>query len=165
MKRMLVDYYDMQVCDLLRYGFPIDLDLEDKSIFFSVPKSNPNEWRVILDLYLRWDGVNDNVSKDWYLGDKVDLVFPKIDDFIALIKAKGPGCLMYKLDLRRAYRQICICPSANNLVRFAWKKHLFFDTVLAMGLRYSVHIIMSKSDKCFCFYDVEMRFSVFKSFG
>jgi hypothetical protein len=189
----LVGYFDTQVCDLLRFGFPIEFELENNSLLFSkavtfknhsgannypehmikylekeashgaiigpfsscpfedgmvisplntVPKSNPNDRRVILDLSFPKDGtgVNDYVSKDWYLGKKVDLVFPKIDDFVSLIKAKGQDCMMYKLDLRRAYRQISICPSAYNLVGFAWKKHIFFDTVLAIGLRSSAHI-------------------------
>ena len=68
------------------------------------------------------------------MGNKIDLTIPRIDDFVALIKAKGPGCMMFKLDLRRAYRQISICPSSYNLVGFTWKRHIFFDTVLSMGL-------------------------------
>jgi hypothetical protein len=60
---------------------------------------------------------------------------------VALIKNKGQGCFMYKLDLRRAYRQISICPSSFNLVGFSWKiNHILFDTVLAMGLSYSAFI-------------------------
>lgn len=60
----------------------------------TVPKSKPGERRVILDLSFPKDGtgVNDFIDKDSYLGDKVELSFPKIDDFIALIKAKGQGC-------------------------------------------------------------------------
>jgi hypothetical protein len=33
---------------------------------------------------------------------------------------------MFKKDLRRAYRQISICPSQYNLVSFVWDKHFFF---------------------------------------
>jgi hypothetical protein len=89
----------------------------------SVPKSTPGERRVILDLSFPKNGnsINQFVSKEFYLGKKVELIYPKIDDFIALIKTKGPGCLMklmYKLDLHRAYRQISICPSSYNLVGF-----------------------------------------------
>ena len=32
------------------------------------------------------------------------MVYPRVDDFIELIKQKGQGCLLYKTDLRRAYR-------------------------------------------------------------
>jgi hypothetical protein len=42
---------------------------------------------------------------------------------------------MFKLDLRKAYRQISICPGDYNLVSYRWKKHIFCDTVLSMGLK------------------------------
>jgi hypothetical protein len=146
MSKMLHGYFDMQVCDILKFGFPIDIDLEDKSILLSeaskvknhigavlfpddmvkylqkeasygaiigpfdscpfvegmvisplktVHKSNSNKRRVILDLSYpkNGNGVNDSVPKDHYLGNKVELVFPKIDDFVALIKSKGQGFL------------------------------------------------------------------------
>ena len=190
MKRMLHGYQYLLVCDLLKYGFPIEIDsnlelaksckvknhkgakvFREKINAFlkkeasygaiigpfsecpfeegmvisplnTVPKSTPNERRIILDLSFPKDGtgVNDFVSKQWYLDNPVELVYPKIDDFVALIKAKGPGCLLYKLDLRRAYRQINICPSSYNLVGYRWKNQIFFDTVLSMGLRSAAHI-------------------------
>ena len=66
----------------------------------TVPKSTPNERRIILDLSFpkNGTGLNEYVDKDSYLGDNVELVFPKINDFFKLIKGKGQGCLMYKLD-------------------------------------------------------------------
>ena len=194
MNRMLEGYNDMAVCDLLKYGFPIDLDnnfrknltteipkhfrnhngarsfpehmnkylqkeASHKAIMGpfrvcpfgegmsisplnTVPKSSPNERRTILDLSFPKDGtgLNDYVDKDIYLGENVDLVFPKIEDFVKLIKSKGQGCLLYKLDLKRAYRQISICPSSYNMVGFMWQKHIFFDTVLSMGLRSAAYI-------------------------
>lgn len=102
----------------------------------SLPKKDTLERRIILDLsFPKGYAVNDYVSKDYYLGEKIDLVFPKVDDFIQLIKQKGQGCLLFKKDLRRAYRQIPICPSNYNLVSFSWKKHIFCDTMLSMGLK------------------------------
>lgn len=62
-----------------------------------------------------------------------------MDDFIELIKQKGQGCLLYKTDLRRAYRQLGYCPSLFNKVAFVWKKHIFCDTVLCMGSRSSAY--------------------------
>jgi len=181
MSRMLLDYKDLQVVDLMIYGFPVgftgnrSVSLEscnlgvskvknhsgaekfpsdinkylckeashqaiigpfqgnpfDERLFISplnsVPKSTPNERRVILDLSFSKNNsaVNDFVPKNSYMGEEVQLVFPKIDDFVALINKKGKGCLLYKLDLRRAYRQISICPSDYNLVAFSWKNHIF----------------------------------------
>ena len=194
MRRMMVDYNDLEVLDFLKFGFPIGFEgerspnrdceakflcknhkgaedfsedikkyikkeashkailgpfrknpFEDELLLAplnSVPKSTPDERRVILDLSFSksGDAVNDFVPKDSYLGKEVSLKFPKVDDFVALIKQKGRGCLLYKLDLRRAYRQISICPSDYNLVAYSWKKHIFCDAVLPMGLRSSAFI-------------------------
>ena len=49
------------------------------------------------------------------------------------MKRKGQGCLLFKTDLRRAYRQL----SSYNLVAFTWKKHVLCDTVLSIGSRSS----------------------------
>jgi hypothetical protein len=171
MKRVLLGYFDMQVCDLVRFGFPIELELENNLLLFSkavtfknhsgannfpehmikylkkeashgaiigpfsscpfeegmvispfntVPKSNPNDMIKVFQ-----EMEQGSMIMCLRIGILVDLVFPKIDDFVSLIKAKGQGCMMYKLDIRRAYRQISICPSAYNLVSFAWKNTSF----------------------------------------
>lgn len=102
----------------------------------SVPKKVVTDRRVILDLSSSTvNAVNNFIDKDNYLGECVDLLFPKVDDFVNLILAKGQGCLLFKKDLCRAYRQINICPSQYNLVAYVWQKHIFCDTVLSMGLR------------------------------
>jgi len=116
---------------------------------------------VILDLSFSKDNsaVNDFVPKDSYMGEKVNLVFPKIDDFVALINQKGRGCLLYKLDLRRAYRNISICSSDYNLVAFSWKHHIFCDTVLPMGLRSSA-LICQRVTSAFAFIMLSIGFAV-----
>ena len=98
----------------------------------SVPKKDTSERRVILDLSFPRDF---SVNKDEYMGEKIELVYPKVDDYIQLIKQKGRGCLLYKKDLRRAFRQILLCPLDYPLVSFIWKKHIFCDCVLSMGSR------------------------------
>ena len=106
----------------------------------TVPKGDSCERRVILDLsFPKGASINEFISKEFYLDEKIDLVYPRVDDFIELIKQKGQGCLLYKTDLRRAYRQLSYCPSAYNKVAFIWKKHIFFDTVLCMGSRSSAY--------------------------
>ena len=104
----------------------------------SVAKKDTSERRIILDLsFPKGRSINDHISKTEYLDRKMDLIFPKVDDFVQLIKTKGRGCLLFKVDLRKAYRQVPICPSSYNLVAYMWKKHIFFDTVLSMGSRSS----------------------------
>ena len=50
--------------------------------------------------------INDGIDKDHYLGVTIDLTYPTIDSFTTMLKAVGPGALMYKRDLHRAYHQI-----------------------------------------------------------
>ena len=185
MRSLLVDYCDIEVCDLLEFGFPLGcndnetllssvkkseaddfpedilLYLENESHsnailgpFYenpfqtglkisplnSVPKKDTTERRIILDLSCpRGLAVNNFINNEEYFGRKMDLVYPKVDDFIQLIKAKGRGCLLYKIDLRKAFRQIKICPFHYNLVSYTWKKHIFCDTVLSMGAKSSAY--------------------------
>ena len=83
----------------------------------SVPKKDSNERRIILDLsYHSGSSVNEFVSKDFYLGKKVTLTYPGVDDLVAILKTKGKGCLLFKRDLKRAYRQIGIDISDSSLV-------------------------------------------------
>ena len=59
----------------------------------TVPKKDTTERRVILDLsFPKGASLNDFISKDEYLGENIELVYPKVDDFIQLIRQKGQGC-------------------------------------------------------------------------
>lgn len=107
----------------------------------SVPKKDSSERRIILDLsFPKGNSINNYIDKDEYLGEKAEIYFPKVDDFANLIRVKGQGCLMFKKDLRKAYRQISIDPCDYNLVSFVWGKHIFCDSVLSMGLRSAAFI-------------------------
>ena len=107
----------------------------------SIPKKDVTERRVILDLsFPKGRSLNDFVKKYEYLNEEVQLIFPKVDDFVKLVSVKGKGALMFKKDLRKAYRQIPIDPGDYHLVTYYWRKHLFCDTVLSMGLRNAAYI-------------------------
>jgi hypothetical protein len=59
---------------------------------------------------------------------------PKVDDLVGIIKEKGPDYLIFKKDLKRAYRQIPICPVDLHLVGFNWNNSLFVDKSFTNGL-------------------------------
>ena len=102
----------------------------------SVPKKGSCDRRVILDLsYPPGKSVNDAVPKTSYLGDPFILKFPSVDSLVDEIKLLGNGCLIYKRDLSRAYRQIPVDPGDWSFVGYSWKGHIFIDKVLPMGLR------------------------------
>lgn len=107
----------------------------------TVAKKGTSERRVILDLsFPIGDSVNDFISKEIYLGEKINLTYPKVDDLVGIIKDKGKNCLVFKKDLKRAYRQIPLDPGDLHLVGFQFQGKLFVDRVLPMGLRSSSQI-------------------------
>ncbi len=74
-------------------------------------KGEKNDSRIISDLsFPEGDLVNAGVPKDSYLGLMVDVLYPSIVEMYRKIRKKGSKCLLYKLDLSRAYRQIPVDP-------------------------------------------------------
>ena len=104
-------------------------------------KCNSDEWRVILDKsFPPGHSVNDGINKDHYLGVLIDLTYPTIDSFATIVKAVGPGALVYKRDLCRAYHQIWTDPFDVLYQGFYWQEAFYFDTVLGMGSTSSAYI-------------------------
>lgn len=58
---------------------------------------------MILDLsFPAGQAVNDGISKDLYLGQRIGLSYPGMDELVRMIVKMGRGCLMFKRDLKRA---------------------------------------------------------------
>ena len=73
----------------------------------SVPKQGSDERRFILDLSCpEGASVNDGICKDFSLGEPVNLTYPTVDDIAERIVQFRPGYLLFKRDLKRAYRQL-----------------------------------------------------------
>ena len=102
----------------------------------SVPKHDSAERRIIVDLsWPAGTSVNDGISSSSYLGEDISLTYPTVDSIASLIWSVGTGCLLYKRDLKRAYRQFPVDPLDYPLLGYCWKHSLYFDLVLPMGLR------------------------------
>ena len=102
----------------------------------SIPKPHSDERRFIL--YLSWpagSSVNDGISKNLFLGEPVLLTYPTVDDIADRIIQLGPGCLLFKRDLKRAYRELPVDPFDYPLLGYSWHDKLFFDVRLPMGLQ------------------------------
>ena len=96
------------------------------------------ERRIIMDLsFPVGNSVNDTIPKGEYLGESVNLIYPKVDDLVQQIKLKGPGCMLFKRDLKRAYKQMSVDPGDINMLGFTWDGKVYFDATLPMGLRTS----------------------------
>ena len=75
-----------------------------------------------------------------YLGVTIELVYPTIDSFATMVRAMGPGALMYKRDLHSTYRQIWTDPFDVLYQGFFWQGTFYFDTVLVLGCTSSAYI-------------------------
>jgi hypothetical protein len=80
--------------------------------------------------------------KDEYLGNTISVSYPKVDDLMHLIKLKGQGCMIFKRDLKRGYRQLAVDPAGIHLLGYKWRGHVYFDRVLNMVLRYAAYMCM-----------------------
>ena len=79
-------------------------------------KANSSHRRVIIDLsFPHGTSVNSGVTKDKYLGTPFILKLPTIDTVTDQIKALGRGCMMYKVDISRAFRHIKLDPMDYDL--------------------------------------------------
>ena len=60
--------------------------------------------------------VNDAIDKCKYLDSYFSLQYPSVDHIIKKIKQIGPGALLYKVDISRAFRHIHIDPGDIDLL-------------------------------------------------
>jgi len=81
--------------------------------------------------------VNDGISKE-----DCSFHYASVDLAVEHISQSGPGTLMAKMDIARAYRNISVAPSDRRLLGLAWENQTYVDKVLPFGLR-SAPIIFS----------------------
>lgn len=91
---------------------------------------------VVVDLsFPAGSSVNDGIPKDSYLDEPFTLRLPGTDALVAIILEKGTGYLLFKKDLRRAYRQLRIDPRDFHLLGLQHEDSLYFDIAPPFGLR------------------------------
>ena len=104
----------------------------------SIPKRGSDSRRFIADLsFPNGASVNDGINLEDYLGNDETISYPTVDDYIRMIESHGSGCLLYKKDLRRAYRQFPIDPGDIALQGFKWCEKFYIDCALIMGCKSS----------------------------
>ena len=108
----------------------------------AIPKKDSVDLRVILNLSYPPEAgsVNQAIDKDKFLNRAISLKYPGVEDLIKLIRKKGWGCLLFKTDLKKFYRQIFMDPGNIHFLGFVVDGKFYFDTVLSMGLRIACYI-------------------------
>ena len=76
--------------------------------------------------------VNDAFHKCKYLDSYFYLQYPSVDHIVETIKQIGPGALLYKVDVSRAFRHICIDPGDIDLLGLHHKQ-TYLDESMPFG--------------------------------
>lgn len=101
-------------------------------------RDNPEEKRIIVDLSSpRGYSINDGTPKEFFLDKEQELHFPTIDSLVEIIRNKGAGCLLYKVDRKSAYKFECLDPGDVHLMGMKFEDKFYFDATLVMGARHA----------------------------
>ena len=116
------------------------------SPLMSVPKEVASR-RVIVDFsFPPGNSINDGISRTTYLDFAIEFSLPSVSSMIGRLNELGQGCLMYKRDLKGAFRQFGIDPGDYMFTGLCWKNKIYLDTRLAMGLRSSAFCCQSVTE-------------------
>ena len=113
------------------------------SHFGVIPKGHQTgRRRLILDLsHPEGRSVNDGIEPEL-----CSLSYSSVDEAVRLIREKGTGAQLAKLDLESAYRMIPVHPDDRLLLGMEWKGQLFVDTALPFGLRSAPKVFIAVAD-------------------
>ena len=99
------------------------------------PKQNSDKRHTIMDLsWPKEASINNAVHKFRYLDTYFSLSYPSIDYIVQQIKKLGPGSLLYKVDISRAFRHLLIDLGDIDLLGILHKK-LLLDGSLPFGFK------------------------------
>ena len=121
------------------------------SPMLSRPKGGSTNRRVIVDL--SWPlgkSVNDNVCSNSYMGTMFKLKFPTVDDIVDRVKQLNGKCLLYKLDLQRAFRHLKLDPRDINKTGLQFLGNFYIDTAVPFGYRHGSVFMHRVSDSLRC---------------
>ena len=135
-----IDQIDQYISEELAYGaiygpfdqlpFPVHI-----SPLMTRPKQNSDKRRTIMDLsWPKEASINNAIHKFRYLDTYFSLSYPSIDHIVHQIKKLGPGSLLYKVDISRAFRHLRIDPGDIDLLGILHNK-LFLDGSLPFGFK------------------------------
>ena len=116
------------------------------SPLMSVPK-DVTKRRVIVDFsFPAGKAINDGISKFTYLEFEVKFCLPSVNSMVSRLNVLGPGCLLYKRDLKGAFRQFATDPGDYCFTGMIWGGVIYIDTRLAMGLRSAAYCCQSVTE-------------------
>ena len=117
------------------------------SPMMSRPKPGSEDRRIIVDLSWPSGGsLNDHVQDNMYMGTPFVLKFPVVDDILDRIKLLQGDCLLYKVDLKRAFRQLKIDPRDTIFTGLNFKDKFYIDLSVPFGYKHGSAICQRLTD-------------------
>ena len=111
------------------------------------PKRDSQDRRVILDLsFPLGSSVNSAIPGNSLDGAQFKLRLPTPDMLADKILQLGRGCMIYKIDLSRAYRQLRSDPLDWPLLGIGWENQCYLDTAIPFGLRHGASACQRTSE-------------------
>ena len=109
------------------------------SPMMTVPKDGKKR-RIIVDFsFPEGSSINDGIPVATYLGENISFDLPSVQSMVSRVNELGKGCLLFKRDLKGAFRQFGLDPGEYSCAGLMWNNKIFIDTRLAMGLRSSAY--------------------------
>ena len=109
-------------------------------------KQNSVKRRTIMDLsWPREASVNAGVKKNIYLDTYFKLYYPSIDNITTALRNLGPGAMIYKIDISRAFRHLRIDPRGIDLLVLS-HSDAYIDASLPFGCRHGSIFFQRCSD-------------------
>ena len=116
------------------------------SPLMTVPKESAKR-RIIVDFsFPPGKSINDGIPRDTYLDYEVKFSLPSVRSMVDRLNSLGHGCLLYKKDLKGAFRQFSTDPGDYRFAGLCWNGKVYIDTRLAMGLRSSAFCCQSLTE-------------------
>ena len=110
------------------------------------PKSDSAKRRTIVDLsWPKQFSVNAGVNRHMYLDTYFKLQYPSVDHITDALVQLGPGAMLYKVDISRAFRHLRIDPGDIDLLGVK-HKHFFLDVTLPFRFRHGSTFFTCCSD-------------------
>ena len=147
-KKDIEDYIDKNVKSQAMLGPFKEAPISDLcfSPLMTVPKEDAKR-RIIVDFsFPPGKAVNDGISKTMYLDFDADFSLPSVQSMVSRVNDLGYGCLLYKRDLKGAFRQFSTDPGDYCFTAVIWNSMIYLDTRLAMGLRCSAYCCQSVTE-------------------
>ena len=121
--------------------FPINV-----SPLMTRPKSDSAKRRTIVDLSgPKQCSVNTGVNRHMYLDTYFKLQYPSVDHITNTLIQLGPGAMLYKVDISRAFRHLRIDPGDIDFLGLKYKD-FFLDVTLPFGFCHGLTFFTRCSD-------------------